>query len=152
MNSTMLLAIRVGPASRGPTRVAVDLAQRIGARIVVLVVANELHPIDLTGAPGLTLDEQQEGLVEEAGSTLREFMATHMQGVDASARVESGAVADVVARVATEIGAHYIVVGTRGRGTLARLILGDTTQAILQHAPCPVVVVPIKDEPDDGDA
>jgi nucleotide-binding universal stress UspA family protein len=56
-----------------------------------------------------------------------------------------GDVAQSVAAVASELNAAYLVVGTRGRGALARLVLGDTTQAILQHAPCPVVVVPLRE-------
>ena len=38
-------------------------------------------------------------------------------------------------------GAHLLVVGSRGRGTLASLILGSVSVGVSAHAPCPVVVV-----------
>ena len=38
-------------------------------------------------------------------------------------------------------GAHLLVVGSRSRGTLARLLLGSVSVAVSAHASCPVVVV-----------
>jgi nucleotide-binding universal stress UspA family protein len=46
-----------------------------------------------------------------------------------------------VARAASR--ADLLVVGTHQRGVLGRLVGGSVSTAILEHAKCPVAVVPV---------
>lgn len=53
--------------------------------------------------------------------------------------VEQGSPADVLVRAAE--GADLLVVGSRGHGGFAGLLLGSVSQQCAQHAPCAVVIV-----------
>jgi nucleotide-binding universal stress UspA family protein len=57
--------------------------------------------------------------------------------------VEQVVVCDLPARALLDAaaGAELLVVGARGRGGFASLVLGSTSHACVRHAPCPVAVV-----------
>jgi nucleotide-binding universal stress UspA family protein len=49
--------------------------------------------------------------------------------------------AEIVTR-ATSTGAELIVMGTHGRSGLAHALLGSVAERVVQHARCPVLIVP----------
>jgi nucleotide-binding universal stress UspA family protein len=50
--------------------------------------------------------------------------------------------AHVLATLADDLGAGLIVVGSRGVGGFRGLLMGGTCRALVDHAPCPLTVVP----------
>jgi nucleotide-binding universal stress UspA family protein len=67
------------------------------------------------------------------------------EGVDASFTIVPGlahGTAHVIADKARELAADAIVVGTRGHGPVAGLLVGSVTHRLLHIAPCPVLVIP----------
>jgi nucleotide-binding universal stress UspA family protein len=69
------------------------------------------------------------------------------QGLDATFTIVPGlapGAPHMIADTARELGADAIVVGTRGHGPVAGLLVGSVTQRLLHIAPCPVLVVPAK--------
>lgn len=66
-------------------------------------------------------------------------------GIDADLLVveaAAGGAAHQVADAAKEGEADLIIVGTRGHGPVAGLLLGSVTHRLLHVAPCPVLAIP----------
>jgi nucleotide-binding universal stress UspA family protein len=54
--------------------------------------------------------------------------------------------AQQIMRVAEEIGAGLIVMGSRGLGGVRRALMGSVSDSVVRHAHCPVLVVRAEDE------
>jgi nucleotide-binding universal stress UspA family protein len=52
-----------------------------------------------------------------------------------------GSPAASIIQVPTAWNSSLIVMGTRGRSTMADLMPGSTSQKVVSHAPCPVLIV-----------
>lgn len=63
------------------------------------------------------------------------------RGIEVEVRIEVGQPAEAVIAVAREVKADLIMTGCRGLGLAQRIVFGSVSSAILDEAPCPVLVV-----------
>jgi nucleotide-binding universal stress UspA family protein len=69
-------------------------------------------------------------------------------GVEVEAEAVEGSPAETLIRAGRD--AELLIVGSRGRGGFAGLLLGSVSQQCAQHPPCPVVILPPAEEDEDG--
>jgi nucleotide-binding universal stress UspA family protein len=62
-------------------------------------------------------------------------------GVKYRAVIEDGRAASVIAKVADDVNADVVVVGRRGRGGVAELLLGSVSHELVLHCKRPVLVI-----------
>src|SRR5262245_44871065 len=117
---------------------ACALARDYGARLIVL------HMIPVGTPEILNLvqlgGESTESIRESVRSSLQRVQAPHPV-IQVEHRLEDGDPAKGILRVAEESHAHLIVMGTKGRTGVARLLMGSVAEQVQRRATCPVLVV-----------
>lgn len=61
-------------------------------------------------------------------------------GIHSNQLVEVGEAGPTICRIASEVGADVVVIGSHGHGWLQRVLLGSVSQHVVRHAPCAVFV------------
>jgi nucleotide-binding universal stress UspA family protein len=89
-------------------------------------------------AAGGDLEDFRQGAAAALDATLKEVVGDQ-DDVTIERRVDQGVPAAVL--VEESHGAELLVVGSRGHGGFAQLLLGSVSQQCAQHASCPVVIV-----------
>jgi nucleotide-binding universal stress UspA family protein len=125
----------VSECSRASLHVARRLARDVGARLVVLHVTPVEVVLEGTLAGGGDPDADRDSLEE---------ICEEMEGPDlkcpVETRLERGDPTAKILRVAGEIEADLIVMGTHGRSGLGRALMGSVAEAVLRRARCPVLI------------
>jgi len=87
-------------------------------------------------------DEIKRYYQEEGESALRSARTVlDGAGVPYAAHVAVGDEPESIARYAAEHGCDLVVMGTRGKGTIANMLLGSVSARVVHLSPVPVVLV-----------
>jgi nucleotide-binding universal stress UspA family protein len=137
------MRILIGVDGSRAADVACEFVERrtwpLGTRVSLIGVVDA--SVDWTGmvpASGGQQGVDHGGLdlmLEERADALRRH------GLSVETSVEFGHAAGVLIARATETFADLIVVGTRGLGPVARIVLGSVSTHLVDHARCPILVV-----------
>jgi nucleotide-binding universal stress UspA family protein len=122
---TVLLATDASAASVAAEDQAIELAARLGVRLLVLSVV-----------PGSPTQREARQLAVE-----RVVQRARGGGADAAGLTWSGDAGESIVEAAEAEAADLIVVGTHERGAVGRLFLGSVSDHVVRHARCPVMVV-----------
>jgi nucleotide-binding universal stress UspA family protein len=85
------------------------------------------------------LDAQQAALRSVAQRLLEEESAK-LGLKDAELTILEGHAGHSICRLAADLDARAIVMGSRGRGGVRRALLGSVSDHVVRNAPCPVVI------------
>jgi nucleotide-binding universal stress UspA family protein len=140
---SIVCGVDFSSGSKKALRTAVDLARTNGSALTVLFSEEPM----LVAAAHAAGDKRAEKASTTAA--LERFIARAARPhspENVRAVVTEGTPADEILKTARREDADLIVVGTRGAGNIARLLLGSTAQRVLRRARVPVLAVPSSGE------
>ena len=129
----ILLATDGSENTARATEAAVDLSDKSGSELHLVHVWHDVPgPYGRKFVrrelryQGQEILDQQVQKIEEAGGTVEN---AHLRG---------GRTSDEVIRLSDELGVGLLVVGSRGMGTMRRILVGSHSEEIVHHARVPV--------------
>jgi nucleotide-binding universal stress UspA family protein len=132
----ILIAVDGEPVSAHAAEIGIRLARSLGAEVAFI------HAIEpgLTYSPGITPRELVAEAEHDAKTVLASFRSLS-QGLSTLEFVQIGKPAQEILNAAKTWPADLIVMGSHGRHGISRALLGSVAEAVMRHAPCPVLVI-----------
>jgi len=139
LRKRILVAVDDQAPSDWALQTATDLAQSLPGRLMLLHVVPTAtsNPCD----SGSYDDTRVEFFRDRAADLLDQKRRAVPSEICCGTLVREGGPVFEIVRAARRWGADYIVMGTRGRGRIARFFLGSVADGVLRRSPCPVVAV-----------
>jgi universal stress protein A len=136
----ILVPIDFSPCSKKALQYAVPFARQFGATLHLLYVGQSYYMIPEFAPAALEPAEVQarSDAIAKLTALAEEEIARE---VPAEILVRKGQPAEEVVLAAKEIGADLIIISTHGYTGLKHVWLGSTTESVVRHAACPVLVV-----------
>jgi nucleotide-binding universal stress UspA family protein len=133
----IVVGVDGSPESRAALRVAAEEARIHRRKVRAVMVHGFLDGYMVAGIPAF-----EPSHVEEARAALARIVVEEL-GDRPGVEVDRVVTCDLPARglLAEARGASLIVVGARGLGGFRSLLVGSVSQQVVQHAPCPVLIV-----------
>lgn len=102
---------------------------------ITVVVAHVIEPVD-PFRPIL----KEEFQVEASKMVAHTIKGLHEKGIQSKVRIENGNVAERLLDIAANEGAELIIMGAKGHGNIAGILLGSISHKVLQKSHIPVLI------------
>lgn len=139
MFDKILLAVDGSENALHAARKAAELARTMKSKELRIVTAYDVIPMYL-GEPNMQLViDNRKGVSEQVVNDT--INAVGEVPSEIHVEILEGDPAEAIIDVASTRKSDLIVMGSRGLGRLTGLLLGSTSQKVVAHAPCPVLIV-----------
>ncbi|WP_437588209.1 universal stress protein [Sorangium sp. So ce1000] len=139
----LLLAHDFNATSELALDAAIELARKLSAKIVVAHVYSVPVYSFPEGSSLIPSAEDAARIADAAQRSLDQVLERRRStpGVEISGVLRAGIPDEEICRLAEEIDAEMIVIGTHARGAVARALLGSVAQRVVRSAKVPVLSI-----------
>jgi nucleotide-binding universal stress UspA family protein len=127
---------------------AVKMAERYGSEVAVVYVIHMDQNLELLGIYRLSGPDPKKKKLDEAKAEAQKWFAEISRNAEQrKVHVKTDVIEFPMSVIATIVEyavsekADVIVIGTRGRSGISKMLLGSVASGVVTYAPCPVVVV-----------
>lgn len=148
--NNILLPTDFSELAKPATEFARDLAERYAAQLYCLHVVDDAYQYwSAIGPESLPVGPPPEEMLEVGRTRLARFTGEYLNGLGKPviSQVAYGRPFAEIINFAKEKQVDLIVMGTHGRGGIAHVLLGSTTEKVVRKAPCAVLTVRTTDQP-----
>ncbi len=147
--SKLLVPIDGSEPSFHAARVAINIANKFNSEIIVLFVVVSPSKSEYANLTGLVTPKQIDMIIKNAKeeskkwfNRIEDIVKEKDPNIKLSTKVilTGIAVYGEIIHYAQEENIDLIVIGTRGRSGIKRLLLGSTASGVVTYANCPVLV------------
>jgi len=129
--------------SRLAMNYAIELAGHFKAHLeIVHIMLDETQMVSFY-LPQVTAQSIVDDMAEGAGKEMKEFCSSfpELKDIEHNCQLIKGNPFTEILKLAKEMPADMIVIGTHGRTGLEHMLFGSTAEKVVREAPCPVFTV-----------
>ena len=127
---------------------AVQIAHQFNSRITMLNVQDEFmnkQEREMLRVSFESLKDQYAQVALESREQMRAAIRQlHAEAIQVDYKLREGKPAKKIVKVAEKLDVDLIVMATDGRDNIKDFVTGTITEHVINHAPCPVLVIPYK--------
>lgn len=150
----ILIAMDYDPTAQKIAEAGYGVAKAMGAEVVLLhVISDPVYYATRDYSPIMGFNgymdvgsiqlESIEGLTEASYQFLEKTKA-HLGDENIKTMVKEGDFAEVILKIAKEVHASIIVIGSHSQKWLEKIVMGSVTEKVLSQTDIPLFVIPTK--------
>lgn len=141
----VLIPVDFSENSQRAVNYGLSIARTYGAKVYMMHVISQrivdaIHELSIKGYKGDFVEIMKD--VRRDREKEMKALAASFEGIEIEFIIKEGKPGPEIVDIAKELNVDLIVIGHQGRSALGSILLGSVAQYVVNHTPCPILVIP----------